>query len=51
MTVTNGDALAGTVNYKTFDNGLTAVDNAELDLPAKDLKLMISNSGYAKKLQ
>ncbi len=50
-TVTNGDAIAGTVNYKTFDNGLTAIDNSELDLPAKTLKLMISNSGYAKKLQ
>ncbi len=50
-TVTNGDALAGTVNYKTFNNGLTAIDNAELTLPAKNLKLMISNSNYAKKLQ
>lgn len=50
-TVTNGDALSGTVNYKTFNNGLTAIDNAELTLPAKNLKLMISNSNYAKKLQ
>ena len=50
-TVTSGDALAGTVNYKTFSNGLTAIDNAELNLPAKNLKLMVSNSNYAKKLQ
>jgi len=49
--MSNGDAIAGTVNYKTFDNGLTAIDNAELDLPAKSMKLMISNSNYAKKLQ
>src|SRR5450631_3078795 len=49
--MSNGDAIAGTVNYKTFDNGLTAIDNAELDLPAKNLKLMISNSNYAQKLQ
>ena len=50
-TVTNGDALTGSVNYKTFSNGLTAIDNAELNLPAKNLKLVISNSNYAKKLQ
>ncbi len=50
-TVTNGDAISGTINYKTFSNGLTAIDNGELDLPAKNMKLMISNSGYAKKLQ
>ena len=49
--MSNGDAIAGTVNYKTFDNGLTAIDNAALDLPAKNLKLMISNSNYAQKLQ
>jgi hypothetical protein len=49
--MTNGDAIAGTVNYKTFDNGLTAIDNAELDLPAKSMKLMVSNTNYAKKLQ
>jgi hypothetical protein len=50
-TVTNGDALSGTVNYKTFTNGLTAIDNAELNLPAKNVKLEISNTNYAKKLQ
>jgi hypothetical protein len=50
-TVTNGDAISGTINYKTFSNGLTAINNGELDLPAKNMKLMISNSGYAKKLQ
>jgi len=49
--MSSGDAIAGTVNYKTFDNGLTAIDNAALDLPAKNLKLMISNSNYAQKLQ
>jgi hypothetical protein len=49
--VSNGDAIAGTVNYKTFDNGLTAINNAEFDLPAKNMKLMVSNSNYAKKLQ
>ena len=50
-TVTNGDAMTGTVGYKTFSNGLTAADSGELDLPAKDMKLMISNTNYAKKLQ
>jgi hypothetical protein len=50
-TVTNGDAIAGSCHYKTFNNGLTAFSSGELDLPAKAMKLMISNSGYAKKLQ
>ncbi len=50
-TVTNGDAISGMINYKTFSNGLTAINNGELDLPAKNMKLMISNSGYAKMLQ
>jgi hypothetical protein len=50
-TVTNGDAIAGTINYKTFQNGLTAINNGEFDLPAKNMKLMVSNSNYAKKLQ
>jgi len=50
-TVSNGDAITGTCNYKTFSNGLTAFDNGELDLPAKQMKLMISNTNYAKKLQ
>jgi hypothetical protein len=50
-TVTSGDAISGTVNYKTFSNGLTAVDNGELDLPAKNMKLMFSNSNYAQKVQ
>jgi hypothetical protein len=49
-TMSNGDAIGGIVNYKTFDNGLAAVDNATLDLPAKTMKIMISNSNYAKKL-
>ena len=50
-TLSNGDPVAGTFNYKTFSNGLTAFDSGELDLPAKKMKLMISNSNYAKKLQ
>lgn len=50
-TITNGDAISGTINYKTFSNGLTAINNGELDLPAKNMKLMISNTNYAKKLQ
>jgi hypothetical protein len=50
-TVTSGDAVSGTINYQTFSNGLTAINNGELDLPAKNLKLMISNTNYAKKLQ
>ena len=50
-TVTNGDAVSGTINYQTFSNGLTAINNGELDLPAKNMKLMLSNSNYAKKLQ
>jgi len=50
-TITNGDAIAGTCNYKTFSNGLTAFNSGELDLPAKNMKLMISNTNYAKKLQ
>lgn len=47
----SGDAISGTINYKTFDNGLTAFNSGELDLPAKNMKLMISNTNYAKKLQ
>lgn len=47
----SGDAITGVANYKTFANGLTAFDSGELDLPAKNMKLMISNSGYAQKLQ
>ena len=47
----SGDAISGSINYKTFSNGLTAIDNGELNLPAKNMKLMISNSGYAQKLQ
>ena len=50
-TVTNGDAVSGTINYQTFSNGLTAINNGELDLPAKNMKLMLSNTNYAKKLQ
>ncbi len=50
-TITNGDAISGTINYKTFSNGLTAMNNGELDLPAKNMKLMVSNTNYAKKLQ
>ncbi len=50
-TVPNGDAVSGSVNYQTFSNGLTAFNSGELELPAKDMKLMISNSNYAKKLQ
>jgi hypothetical protein len=50
-TVTNGDAISGTINYQTFSNGLTAINNGEMDLPAKNLKLMLSNTNYAKKLQ
>ena len=50
-TLTNGDAVTGTINYQTFSNGLTAINNGELDLPAKNMKLMISNANYAKKLQ
>jgi hypothetical protein len=47
----DGDAISGNINYRTFDNGLTAFDSGELDLPAKNMKLMISNTNYAKKLQ
>jgi hypothetical protein len=47
----DGDAISGTFNYKTFDNGLTAFNSGELDLPAKSMKLMIANTNYAKKLQ
>ena len=50
-TVSTGDAISGMVNYQTFSNGLTAFNSGELDLPAKNMKLMISNSNYAKKLQ
>jgi hypothetical protein len=50
-TITNGDAVSGIINYQTFSNGLTAINNGELNLPAKNMKLMISNSNYAKKLQ
>jgi hypothetical protein len=47
----DGDAISGNFNYKTFANGLTAFDSGELDLPAKSMKLMIANTNYAKKLQ
>lgn len=50
-TTTSGDAMTETCNYKTFNNGLTAFNDGELDLPAKKMKLMITNSNYAKKLQ
>jgi len=50
-TVSNGDAVSGNINYKTFNNGLTAIKNGEMDLPAKNMKLMVSNTNYAKKLQ
>ena len=50
-TISGGDAISGTCNYKTFSNGLTAFNTGEMDLPAKKMKLMISNTGYAKKLQ
>jgi len=50
-TVSTGDAIAGSANYQTFSNGLTAFNSGELDLPAKNMKLMIANSNYAKKLQ
>ena len=49
-TLTNGDAVDGKFNYKTFSNGLTAFDTGELDLPAKKMQLRISNTNYAKKL-
>ena len=49
-TVSNGDALNGSINYKTYSNGLTALNNGELDLPAKNMKLMVSNTNYAQKL-
>ena len=44
------DPISGTVNYKTFSNGLTGVDNGEMDLLAKNLKLTLSNTNYAKKM-
>ena len=50
-TLANGDVVTGTINYQTFSNGLTAINNGEIDLPAKNLKLMMSNTNYAKKLQ
>jgi len=49
--MTSGDAISGSANYKSFSNGLTAFDSGELDMPAKNMKLMISNTNYAKKLQ
>lgn len=47
-TVNGTDAVTGSVSYKTYSNGLTAVDAGEIDLPAKNIKLMMSNSGFAK---
>ena len=40
-TLTSGDAISGTANYKTFSNGLTAFNDGQLDLPVKKMKLMI----------
>jgi hypothetical protein len=42
---------AGNFNYKSFDNSLTAFERVELDMTVKNMKLMISNTSYAKKLQ
>jgi len=48
-TTYNGtDAVNGNLNYKTFANGLTTMDAGEIDLPAKNIKLMISNGNFAK---
>lgn len=49
--LSNNDPISGMVNYKTFANGLTAVDNGEMTLPAKNLKITVVNSNYAKKLK
>jgi hypothetical protein len=49
--LSNNDPVSGMVNYKTFSNGLTGVDNGEMTLPAKNLKLTVVNSNYAKKLK
>jgi hypothetical protein len=49
--LSNNDPVSGKVNYKTFANGLTAVDNGEMTLPAKNLKMTVVNSNYAKKLK
>ncbi|HEY2648223.1 MAG TPA: hypothetical protein VGI38_03485 [Puia sp.] len=46
----NNDPVSGSVNYKTFTNGLTAIDNGNLILPAKKIKLHLINSAYAKKM-
>jgi hypothetical protein len=48
--LSNNDPVSGLVNYKTFTNGLTAIDNGNLMLPAKKIKLHLVNSGYAKKM-
>jgi hypothetical protein len=48
--LSNNDPVSGSVNYKTFSNGLTAIDNGNLILPAKNLKLQVTNSSYAKKM-
>jgi hypothetical protein len=47
----NNDPYTGEVNYKTFKNGLTAIDNGNLILPARNLKLHVVNTNYAKKMQ
>jgi hypothetical protein len=49
-TLSNNDPVSGSVTYKTFSNGLTAIDSGHLTLPAKDLKLHVINSNYAKKM-
>jgi hypothetical protein len=49
--ISGGDAISGVCDYKTFSNGLTAINSGELELPAKKMKLMVANTGYAKKLQ
>jgi hypothetical protein len=49
--VSNGDAMTGNINYKTFSNGLTVIDGGELNLPGKTMKLVIANTNFAKKLQ
>ena len=49
--LSNNDPISGMLNYKTFNNGLTAIDNGNLLLQAKNLKLQVTNSNYAKKMK
>lgn len=41
-----GDAVTATATFKTLSSGLNHVEYAEIDIPAKSIKLLIQNYNY-----